>query len=228
MDVISEFLDEMRRSDWFDKVPFNQRKYNDIGVLESVETYHNKIAPMYSAAVIALINVPTEGYKILQSLINEVAECQDCFMIPSDEVLDSLMNDYNKSNHQIPSLKEDYDYLCFVRDCMRTQMDFLQNFKKKVLLSDNKRETNEETTSQQEVSSEAATKTENKSELLKGVAGLAEHLQCGVTKAQQILNSQILQDKGIAYRTGKAWRIDSIKLDKLLNDNPNILYKRNK
>lgn len=228
MDAISEFLDEMRRSDWFDNVPFNQRKYNGIGVLESEQSYHDKIAPMYSAAVIALITVPTEKYKILQSLINEVAECQGCFMIPSDDVLDSLMNDYNKSNHKIPSLKEDYDYLCFVRDCMRTQMDFLQNFKKKVLLSDNKRETNEETTSQQEVSSEVATKPNSQSELIKGVKGLAAYLHCAVTTAQGILNNGILQKNGIAYRTGKTWKINRDKLDALLNDNPNILYKRNK
>ena len=56
--------------------------------------------------------------------------------------------------------------------------------------------------------------------IIKGVRGLGKHLGCGVTKAQEILNSGILQKSGIAYPAGKGWRINREKLDKFLTENP--------
>ena len=41
--------------------------------------------------------------------------------------------------------------------------------------------------------------------LIHGVSGLAKHLGCGKNKAQNILNSNILQEEGIAYRVGNRW-----------------------
>ena len=58
--------------------------------------------------------------------------------------------------------------------------------------------------------------------IIKGVVGLGEYLGCGTTKAQEILNSGLLKPNAVAYRNGKAWRINAEKLDKLLADNPNI------
>lgn len=229
MDAISVFLDEMRRSDWLDNMPFEQRKYNDVGVLESEQSYQNKISSMYSAAVVALVNVSTEKYEILQKLVNEVLTCQESFCIPSDEVLNALMHDYNKSNRQIRSLKEDYDYLCFVRDCMLIQKEYLQNFQNKIPLANNqKMETTEASTIKQKDSSKASTKEDNQSEVIKGVKGLADYLHCGSTKAQNILNEGTLQNNGVAYRTGNRWIFNREKLDELLSNKPDILYKRNK
>lgn len=219
MDDILSFLNEMRRSDWFNNVPFQQRKYNDIGVRESEQSYYNKIATMYSAAVVALVSVPTEKYEILQGLLEEVEKEQECFEMPSDELLNSLMHDYNQSNNRVRGLKEDYDYLSFVRNCMRTQMYFLGNFKKKFPSSgkdkSNKVETQEAT----------STNSIDQNEPIKGVKGLAEYLKIGVTKAQDVINSNILQDNGIAYRVGNGWNFNPQKLDELLAKQPNILYK---
>ena len=58
--------------------------------------------------------------------------------------------------------------------------------------------------------------------IIKGVVGLGKYLGCGTTKAQEILNSGLLKPNAVAYRNGKAWRINAEKLDKLLADNPNI------
>ena len=127
------FLDEMKRSDWLKDVSYQQRGYNGITVQESEQLYRNKISSMYTAAVMSLIKVPTEKYGLLQSLIEEVSDCQDNFEMPSDELLKSLMRDYNLSNHQIRTLKEDYDYLCFVRDCMNIQKNYLNIFRDKLL-----------------------------------------------------------------------------------------------
>ena len=59
--------------------------------------------------------------------------------------------------------------------------------------------------------------------LIHGVSGLAKHLGCGKNKAQNILNSNILQEEGIAYRVGNRWIINPNSLDGLLAENPEIL-----
>jgi hypothetical protein len=58
--------------------------------------------------------------------------------------------------------------------------------------------------------------------IIKGVIGLGKYLGCGTTKAQEILNSEVLKHDGVAYRNGRSWRINAEKLDKLLADNPDI------
>ena len=58
--------------------------------------------------------------------------------------------------------------------------------------------------------------------IIKGVKGLGRYLGCGTTKAQEILNSGLLRTNAVAYRSGKVWRINAEKLDKLLADNPDV------
>ena len=222
MDAILIFLNEMRRSDWFHDVPHHQRKYNDIEVQESEQSYYNKIVPLYSAAVMALVTVPTEKYNIIQSLIDEVNDCQDNFEVPSEELLNSIMHDYNQSNHQVRGLKEDYDYLYFVRECMKTQRYFLDSFKQKLSFPHPQDENNDN------INNSDSNDTSKHNEPIKGVKGLATYLKIGLTKAQDIINSNILQENSIAYRVGNGWNFNATKLDKLLEDNPSILYKRNK
>lgn len=60
-------------------------------------------------------------------------------------------------------------------------------------------------------------------ELIKGIDGLAEFLSCGTTKAQNIMNSGILQERGIAYRAGNRWRFNKKLLTRLLEEEPEIL-----
>ena len=59
-------------------------------------------------------------------------------------------------------------------------------------------------------------------ELIKGIDGLAEFLSCGTTKAQNIMNSGILQERGIAYRAGNRWRFNKTLLTRLLEEEPEI------
>ena len=62
-------------------------------------------------------------------------------------------------------------------------------------------------------------------ELIKGVNGLAEFLGCGSTKAQNIINSGVLQEREIAYRAGNRWRFNKTLLTRLLEEEPEILNK---
>ena len=65
-------------------------------------------------------------------------------------------------------------------------------------------------------------------EPIKGVKGLAQYLNIGTTKAQDIINSNTLQENGVAYRVGNGWIFNAQKLDEILSKNPTLLYKRNK
>ena len=60
-------------------------------------------------------------------------------------------------------------------------------------------------------------------DLIKGVSGLADFLACGNTKAQNIINSGILQERDIAYRAGNRWRFNKTLLTRLLEEEPEIL-----
>jgi hypothetical protein len=77
---------------------------------------------------------------------------------------------------------------------------------------------------EEEKSSQVQVKDEPR-ELIKGINGLAEFLGCGNTKAQNIINSKILQERDIAYRAGNRWRFNKTLLTKLLEEEPEILNK---
>lgn len=62
-------------------------------------------------------------------------------------------------------------------------------------------------------------------ELIKGINGLADFLGCGTTKAQNIINSGILQERNIAYRAGNRWRFNKTLLTRLLEEEPGILNR---
>ncbi len=71
--------------------------------------------------------------------------------------------------------------------------------------------------------SKLSTPNDEPRELIKGINGLAEFIGCGVTKAQNIMNSGILQERDIAYRAGKRWRFNKTLLAELLQEEPEIL-----
>ena len=62
--------------------------------------------------------------------------------------------------------------------------------------------------------------------LIHGVRELSKYLSCSRTKTQDILNSGVLQDKGIAYRVGTRWVINADMLQELLEDDPEFLGRR--
>ena len=85
------------------------------------------------------------------------------------------------------------------------------------MLSDQHSKLQEENRTQEKI------KNRQEVTLIHGVSGLAKHLGCGKNKAQNILNSNILQEEGIAYRVGNRWIINPNSLDGLLAEKPEIL-----
>lgn len=56
-----------------------------------------------------------------------------------------------------------------------------------------------------------------------GVAGLAKALGCGKTKANQIIQSNVLKDLGIQYAVGRTWKFNAKKLSDYLREHPDFL-----
>ena len=59
--------------------------------------------------------------------------------------------------------------------------------------------------------------------VIMGERGLAEFVGVGVTKAQEIVNSKILEEKGISYWVGRKICFDGEKLAAFLTSNPDAL-----
>jgi len=55
------------------------------------------------------------------------------------------------------------------------------------------------------------------------VAGLAKALGCGKTKANEIIQSNILKDLGIQYAVGRTWKFNAKKLSDYLREHPDFL-----
>ena len=59
--------------------------------------------------------------------------------------------------------------------------------------------------------------------VITGVRQFAEYIHKSPATAQKILNSNVLQEYGIAYRVGNTWNINIESLDRLITENPQIL-----
>ena len=59
--------------------------------------------------------------------------------------------------------------------------------------------------------------------ILSSTQGLADFLGCGRTMAFSIIKSGVLKKEAIQYKVGQCWKFNREKLEKYLNDNPEIL-----
>ncbi len=220
MEAIVQLIKELKRSDWGNE----DHTYNGVTMKESTNFYRQKMDSLYTDAIAELVSIDSDKYGLIAKLSFEAIEIQDQFEVPTDKLLEGLMNDFNR-NPKVKGLKYDYEYLCFVRNCIRIQKEYLSKFDSAL------RNNTDITQVVKEVPLENANEdaSANKSEsVIKGIKGLATHLRIGTTKAQAILNSEVLQENGIAYRVGKGWNFDTMKLKQFLSNNPDILYNRNK
>lgn len=191
---MEEFIREICWADW------TNRCYNGISVSEGEDVFFRRLQNLYNNALLSL-----DGHQMLDSIISECEHLQRFFDPPTDELLQSIMDDYRNTGHQ--SLKDDYEYLVFVRKCMQIQVDFLNKFKNAV-------------------HGAPVEQVEEQKEVVHGVKGLADHLGIGTTKAQAILNTRILERHGIASMVGNRWVINTKKLDDALEKTPDLLKIR--
>jgi len=60
--------------------------------------------------------------------------------------------------------------------------------------------------------------------VISGVRQFAEYIHKSPATAQKILNSNVLQECGVAYRVGNTWNINIESLDRIIAEDPQILH----
>jgi len=105
--------------------------------------------------------------------------------------------------------------------CIELQWYYLDRFGSYFTNAQPQKADEQETTTDNQQNAETRD-AETEDAIIKGVDGLAVALGCGKTKAQEILNSKVLQEAKIAYRMGRGWRFDKEKLSSFVKDNPEV------
>ncbi len=208
MSNITNLLAELSRND--DCQPC----YNGVNVDETDIAYQRILDKLYNDAVGESL-FATIDKDLLIKRLNEIKENQSCFYCPSEEVI-KIRRDEERLNNS-DSLKSENDYLEFMMRCIGLQRFYLSKFR--AYFTDSIPQA-ERDSDEENLTATDKEKPKAKDDIIKGVKGLAEFLGCGVTKAQDILNKNILQDNGVAHRAGKGWRFNKSGLSEFVKKNP--------
>lgn len=220
--AIYDYLNELSRCEWKDNATANGIKYNGIDITQGVETYQRILCSLQSEAEAAILSLASSGHdKAIRAIYRKAKEINE----QDYDVITPLAVEALKQDFPIPRAEEIKAEILlgeFVIEMHSLQTYYLSTF---ISFIDNLLDndtTVEATQPEPEARPTPADKETDKRIIIKGVKGLSQALGIGTTKAQEIFNSGILQKHGIAYRNGKAWRINAQKLDDMLSNNPNI------
>ena len=235
MDIkyIYDYLNELSKCVWYNNAIEYGIKYNDIDISQGTEYYQRMLYAMHENVEQMLLELSVSGqHQMLQALYVKVTDIyEQPYDVLTIEDVEALKRD--TIGNTTPSVQAEIELGYFV-----VQMHSIQRYYQHTLLKfignllgipaepvtdddDIEVEDEEPTPSVPVRVVENAPQSDDK-RIIKGVVGLGEYLGCGTTKAQEILNSGLLKPNAVAYRNGKAWRINAEKLDKLLADNPDI------
>ena len=212
MSKIAELLKELTRND------DNQPYYNGVEVRESEIAYQRVLDKLYNDAIDELLSKSVDKDLIIKRL-DDVQEYQSYFYYPTMEEIQDRRDEEKQSKSE--SLKQETDYLEFMMKCINLQRYYLDRFGSYFTNAQPQKADEQETTTDNQQNAETED-AETEDAIIKGVDGLAVALGCGKTKAQEILNSKVLQEAKIAYRMGRGWRFDKEKLSSFVKDNPEV------
>ena len=235
MDIkyIYDYLNELSKCVWYNNAIEYGIKYNDIDISQGTEYYQRMLYTMHENVEQMLLELSASGqHQMLQALYVKVTDIyEQPYDVLTIEDVEALKRD--TIGNTSASVKAEIELGYFVvqmhgiqRYYQHTLLKFIGNLlgipTEPVTDDDYIEVEDEEPTPSVPVRVvENAPQSDDK-RIIKGVVGLGEYLGCGTTKAQEILNSGLLKPNAVAYRNGKAWRINAEKLDKLLADNPDI------
>ena len=212
MSKIAALLTELSRND--DQQPC----YNGVEMEESEIAYQRVLDKLYNNAIDELLSTSVDKDLIIKRL-DDVQEYQSYFYYPTREEIQNRRDE--ERHNDSDSLRQETDYLEFMMKCIELQRYYLDRFGLYFFNAHPQKTDEQETTADNQQSAEKRD-AEIEDVIIKGVEGLAVALGCGKTKAQEILNSNVLQNAGIAYRMGKGWRFNKEKLSLFVKDNPEI------
>lgn len=212
MSKIAALLAELSRND--DRQPY----YNGVGIEESEIAYQRVLDKLYNDAIDELLSISVDKDLIIKRL-DDIQESQSYFYYPTREEIQDRRGEERQNDSE--SLRQETDYLEFMMKCIDLQRYYLDRFGSYFTNAQPQKTDEQETTTDNQQNTEKED-AEIDDAIIKGVEGLAAALGCGKTKAQEILNSNVLQEAGIAYRMGKGWRLNKEELSAFIKDNPEI------
>lgn len=227
IEKVYNFIDELSRCEWHDNAIVNGIKYNGITIEQGTEAYQQRLEAMQSDAEVAILTLASSGQdKVINAIYNKAKEVRENdYDIITYEAVEALKAEFPLPRRE--DIRKEIELGLFIIDMHNLQLSYLDKLLTFISsLLDCNTTTTEKTATLPEANPTITNETDNDNNkrIIKGVNGLAQHLGIGPTKAQEVLNSGILQDKGIAYRYGKAWRVDAEKLDNLLAKEPYIFH----
>ena len=167
-------------------------------LLDKVKT----LIPSFEASVIE----HREDSSMVEYALGELNYIKDCIALNLDTAR-KVMTDYEAD---MQNLIKTYSELAIIVD---SEIRFCKRFTSSRTIESEKVLITPETDS---------TIPSNPSDnIIKGVDGLANALKIGKNKAQAIISSKILLERGIQYRAG-GWRFKKKELDELLKNEPMI------
>lgn len=216
------YLKELERCEWKDNAIVNGIKYNGISIEQGTETYQRILNDLKDKAEQSILSLSAESQnQILRVIYHKATEIADeAYDIIDQNTVEALKRDF--PTNRTPEIKAEIELGQFVVDMHRLQQYYLSafiSFLENLLPTEHKESMPNVEVAKQPPQSRVLLRGER---IIKGVKGLATYMGIGITKAQEILNSGILQEQGIAYRSGKAWRLNAEKLEKLLSEHPAI------
>jgi len=212
MSKIAALLTELSRND--DKQPC----YNGVRIEESEIAYQRVLDKLYNDAIDEILSTSVDKDLIIKRL-DDVQECQSYFYYPTREEIQDRRGEEMLNDSE--GLKKETDYLEFMMKCIELQRYYLDRFGSYFSNAHPQKTDEQETTAHNQQSTEKRD-AEIEDAIIKGVEGLAVALGCGKTKAQEILNSNVLQEARIAHRIGRGWRFSKEELSSFVKDNPEI------
>ena len=219
--AIYDYLNEVSRCEWRDNAIANGIKYNGIDIAQGTETYQRKLERMQSEAEEGILSLASSGHdKVIRAIYRKVQEINEQdYDVVTNEAVEALKQEFPLPRAE--GIKAEIQLGEFVIEMHSLQLYHLSRLLTFInsLLND--------TTVEVTQPEARPTPTDNKEadkRIIKGVKGLSQALGISTTKAQEIFNSGILQRNGVAYRNGKAWRLNAEKLNYLLADEPYIFY----
>ena len=228
IEKVYKYIDELSRCEWHDNAITNGIQYNGISVKQGIETYQRILTNMQSDAEVAILTLASSGQdKVINAIYNKVREAyENDYDIITYEAVEALKAEFPSPRRE--DIRKEIELGQFIIDMHNLQLSYLDKLLTFISsLLDCNTTTVEATNTQSDakpIPIAKETDNDNNKHIIRGVDGLAKYLDFGTTKAQAVLNSGILQDKGIAYRCGKDWRINAEKLDTLLAKQPYIFY----
>lgn len=211
MSKIADLFTELSRND--DRQPC----YNGVKVEETEIAYQRILDKLYNDAVVELLSVSFDKNLLIKRL-GEIQDSQSCFYCPLKEEIQGRREEEKQSKSE--SLKQETDYLEFMRKCVELQRHYLNRFRD--YLSEN--HIQEAKAPEPEPTESSLKSKEDEDGKIRGVGGLAKYLGCGKTKAQAIINKNrdIFQETGVGKNFG-VWSFDKEKLDEFIKSNPKAL-----